>query len=729
MTFTARKIIVWIPIAAMMLGLPLFSLANTVPYALGVDAIAGQDVLLKAVNFPPEKEVVFNVKTPDGTVIRQMGMADSAGDIDTYLDGYHARTAGEYSLIAETYGGKITTGRTNFTVLPGETSASNSWLKSDREILNRNYERSATFSLRMADRYGNALPGQAVKIISSRTTDQIDPAMTITDESGMAEFTFTPRENGLATIIALDTAEDKVIAERLTLSVVDGAMIAESGGDYLNKAYAATFGPLAAFEIEDIPATVARNANISFTVKAVDDAGEVVEDYTGTVRFSAEGENSSAVSLPDNYKFLATDLGVHTFSLGLSFAENGNYKVIVIDLSDKFKQGETTVIVGTTAGSDTGDAAGGEKPLINSPAAGTYSQSEQTVSGTAKAGSNVLIFDNEQQIGSVPVGPTGKFTFQTEALADGKHLLYVVSQDVISLETTGTSDTVEINIDVSPPKIDEIVIEPTTEIKPGSVIDVTLFSEENLAQAALIFNYDIVELNASTDDPSSYVGTIQAPADPGVYKVSVLLVDELQNEITYDDAATVTVSEEGGTVENTMTTQEEEPEDLPGEETTGQQVAGGAPSQVSGLIAYGVDGRVTLVWDAATDDTMVKAYRVYYGSSIQQMTNMVETKDASTTWYVPGLENGKEYFFAVTALDEQGNESESRSEIVSGIPFVLEINNALSGQQAVLPLEQPDLRSAAYSGPLPEKTTESGPGLLLLLGSSVLGGYFFSRKK
>jgi hypothetical protein len=298
---------------------------------------------------------------------------------------------------------------------------------------------------------------------------------------------------------------------------------------------------------------------------------------------------------------------------------------------------------------------------------------------------------------------------------------------VISLETIGTSDTVEINIDVSPPSIDEIVIEPTTGIQPGSVIDVTLFSEENLAQAALIFNYDIIELNASTDDPTSYVGTIQAPGDPGVYKVSVLLVDELQNEITYDDAATVTVSEEGGTVESEMTNQEEPV--LPDEgETTEQQILG-APSQVTGLIAYGVDGRVTLVWDAATDDTMVKAYRVYYGSSIQQMTNMVETRDASTTWYVPGLENGKEYFFAVTAVDDQGNESENRSEIVSGIPFVLEIKNALSGQQSMLPLEQPDLHSAAYSGPLPYKTPGSGPGVLLLLGGSLLGGYFLRRKK
>jgi hypothetical protein len=43
----------------------------------------------------------------------------------------------------------------------------------------------------------------------------------------------------------------------------------------------------------------------------------------------------------------------------------------------------------------------------------------------------------------------------------------------------------------------------------------------------------------------------------------------------------------------------------------------GLPSQVSGLIAYGSDKRITLVWDAATDDKLVQKYKIYYGAEVQ----------------------------------------------------------------------------------------------------------------
>jgi hypothetical protein len=77
--------------------------------------------------------------------------------------------------------------------------------------------------------------------------------------------------------------------------------------------------------------------NVSFKVRAIDAEGLTVQNYTGTIRFSAEGDNSSGVDLPENYKFLAEDLGEHQFNLGLSFTEGGTYKVLVNDLNDKFK--------------------------------------------------------------------------------------------------------------------------------------------------------------------------------------------------------------------------------------------------------------------------------------------------------------------------------------------------------------------------------------------------------
>lgn len=703
--------------------------ASSATHVLGLDTVAGNSTLLKAVNFPPETQIVFVITTPDGTQIRQMQRTDTSGTANATLDGLHTTKSGKYVLSAETSAGMCRSLPATFSVLAAELSGRDSTFEADRTVVSANGSETVNLTARLVDRYGNPLEARAVKIFSSRESDIFEPAVKLSDFDGVAEFSYRPSAPGLVTLMALDTTSDQLILSRVSLSVLnDRVTLANAGGDYPSKAHAATFGPLAGFEIESIPDTVSRNENVSFTVKAIDEDDQVVEDYTGTIRFSVEGENSSAVTLPDNYKFLATDLGVHTFSLGLSFAENGTYKLVVTDLTDKFKTGEKTVIVGSTAGTQPSGTTITENPLITMPAAGTYSQAEQTIGGTAKAGTTITIFDNDAEIGSVPVGPTGRFSYQTSPLSDGKHVIYVVSQDMISLEIIGTSETVEINIDTEPPKIEELRIEPNTEIVPGSVINVSVFTEKNLSQAALIFNYDIIELNAKVDDDSVYVGSLQAPAEPGEYKVSVLLVDELQNEVTYQDAATVNVSAEGGTVQTDLDTGNngQESEDLNQPEQG--QVVMGAPSQVGGLIAYGLDGRVTLVWDAATDDTMVKFYRVYFGDSLQSMTGMVDTKDASTTWYVPNLENGKEYFFAVTAVDDQGNESPNKSEIVSGIPFVLEIRNALS-EEPVVPLEQPDLHSAAYSGPYPVRTTDSGPGVLLLLGGSIAAALTLRRRR
>jgi hypothetical protein len=113
---------------------------------------------------------------------------------------------------------------------------------------------------------------------------------------------------------------------------------------------------------------------------------------------------------------------------------------------------------------------------------------------------------------------------------------------------------------------------------------------------------------------------------------------------------------------------------------------------------------------------------------VTDLAQVMLTKDASTTWYIPNLGNGEEYFFAVSAIDDEGNESAVRSEIVSGIPFVLEINNALS-QAPTEPLAQPKLREAAYSGPFPDETPANGPGVVLLFAGSVLAGYVIKRKR
>jgi hypothetical protein len=217
----------------------------------------------------------------------------------------------------------------------------------------------------------------------------------------------------------------------------------------------------------------------------------------------------------------------------------------------------------------------------------------------------------------------------------------------------------------------------------------------------------------------------------------VLVSDELQNEKTYENVATVNVDPAGGKIDKTLpdktgtttgTTTPDTGNTTTGTDTTTPPAKAAAPSQVSGVIAYGSDKRVTLVWDAATGEKTIKFYKIYYGEDVKNLSKNIVTKDASTTWYIPNLENGKEYFFAITAIDADGTESENRSEIVSGIPFMLEIKNALS-QSPTQPLTQPDLKPAAYSGPFPPSTSQSGPEVLWLIVPSLGLAGLLKKKK
>ena len=88
----------------------------------------------------------------------------------------------------------------------------------------------------------------------------------------------------------------------------------------------------------------------------------------------------------------------------------------------------------------------------------------------------------------------------------------------------------------------------------------------------------------------------------------------------------------------------------------------GVPSEVENLQAFPGDGEATLTWDAATDDIGVEGYYVYTGlESVEEngggyTFGSVDAGD-STTYIMENLTNGVTYYFAVTAYDEDGNES------------------------------------------------------------------------
>ena len=702
--------------------------------AYGVDTIAGYSTVLRSSKTYPNTDIVFVVTKPDGSQVRISAVTDESGVAKLDLYDYHTRRAGNYGVSAMMKDDETEGKQSYFTVFPDEVSLEKSVITSNNAVAKSDGDDKVYVSVQVRDQYGNPFEGHQVNLISSRANDTISNSglKQATDSNGTVTFYVTSSQPGVSVFSAVDATSGTVLSSRAQVAFLSGTSMADAGGDltgFIKTVSAADAGPLHHFTIGDIPDNVQPGDNVNFSLTAQDSNNLTVENYTGTVHFSADSGSGDNVSLPEDYTFKAEDLGTHLFSLGLRFTTAGTYKLTATDINNTTIKGEISVVVGTQGGTQVTQQSQ-NKPTIVTPAAGSYSDNVQTVSGMAIAGDTVKIYDNDQEIGSVQAGSTGNYTYQTNPLADGDHKIYTVVLNQND-DVQGTSDTVDVIIDTKPPEVDDITLDPTTGIKPGTVINVKVMTEENLSDSALIFNSEIVALTESPTEPGTYTAQLIAPQNPGEYPVDVVLVDELNNEATYNAKATVNVSEAGGDVVKPATQETQATE----QQTQETQVVpeNSPPTEVFGLIAYGTDKRVTLVWEAANDDKNVNHYRIYYGLDPANLETKIDTKTAATTWYIPNLQNGKEYYFAVTAVDDEGLESANRSEVVSAIPFSLEVTTAVT-ELPTGPLSSTGaLHGASIEGYVPPEMSKNGPETIWLFGfTGLLSGIItkgFRRKK
>lgn len=703
--------------------------------AYGVDTVAGYSTVLKTSQTYSRQNVTFLVQKPDGTKLQLPAVTNNNGVATVNLSDYHTRRAGQYFVSAQLVDSTNSSATSFFTVHPGKVSAEKSMVTTSKTIAQPDGKDTVYIDVALQDDYLNVIQGHQVQLISSRAQDRIvsDPATALTNEYGVVNFQVSSSRAGTSVYSVLDLTANVILLARPQLAFITGSQfLSDVGGDFspfIDVAQAASGGSIHHFEIGGLPSTIQANQNVSFTVTAQDENNQTLQNYMGKIHFSAEGSNSSNVTLPEDYTFKAEDLGTHNFSLGLSFKANGNYTIVATDLENMLIKGEKTVTVGTngSSGSSNNQNNAASKPTIDSPVPGTYSQRAQIISGKAPAGLSVKIFDNEKELGTVQVAQDGTYKYQTGELDEGVHKIYAVTLD--SLQTVqNTSPTVEFSIDTSGPKVDQIDLNPNDNIKSGQAIEVKIVSEENLSQAAIVFNGDIINLTPSLADPAMYAGSIQAPDALGVYPVDVLLVDQLGNEGSFKAKAQVMVKEGGASTSEVAAPTEALPA------TTNEQPANQPPSKVNNVLAYASDKKVTLTWEAASDDGLIQHYRVYYGFDPTNLTQFVDTKDASTTWYIPNLDNGKQYYFALTAFDANAQESTLKSDLANAIPFASEIS-ANVGNVVLRPAAAADTLGSYYnyyyqnSGPTSEIPGNSGPEMFWILGGSGLIGGIVRKLK
>jgi Fibronectin type III domain len=87
-------------------------------------------------------------------------------------------------------------------------------------------------------------------------------------------------------------------------------------------------------------------------------------------------------------------------------------------------------------------------------------------------------------------------------------------------------------------------------------------------------------------------------------------------------------------------------------------------------------GQIHLSWELpttkadGTPSTDIAGYKVYYGLT-SRAYDFIKTVSNQTTYAVSGLEPGRTYYFAVTAYDASGNESDLSAEVSVTVPPML----------------------------------------------------------
>ncbi|MBI5754825.1 Ig-like domain-containing protein, partial [Candidatus Peregrinibacteria bacterium] len=509
---------------------PAFASSNSRIEAYGIDTVAGSSTILKTKSTIPNQSIIFLVEKPNGGELFLDAQTDDSGMAKMNLLDYHTRKSGLYTVSAKLADEDDFGPTSAFRVYADEVSESQSIISTDTNTVTANGVETANLTVSLSDRYDNPLANHTVELISSRETDSIlnISKNAFTDSDGKIRFVVASEEPGVSIYSAFDTTAGKSLGSRVKIAYFttnDKKTPNFFGGDsrYVLAQAATTTesGKAQSLNIENISDIVAPGSTLSFTVAAYDGNKSLASSYRGTLRFSSSDSNAT---LPQDYTFTASDLGKHTFSLGLKFLTEGVQTLEVVDTSSVSLKATAKITV-TAEIQNPGD----DKTLVVLlPTEGTYSQSKIDVEGEGPAGWVIQIYDNVNKVGETIADSNGKFYFTLKNLDSGQHDIYAAISSAQN-GTLETSKTVAITVDDSAPNIDEVKIVPEGNQKPGETFEIRVYTESSLKSVAAVLDAQLVELSEDISQKGLYVGELFAPQKVGEYPLDIILTDELGN--------------------------------------------------------------------------------------------------------------------------------------------------------------------------------------------------------
>ncbi len=575
----------------------------------------------------------FNVKIvrPDGTKLDFARVADQNGESNFEILGLHLQKAGQYLL--EISRGNFGVMSRDFTIFPNKISAYRSEFSITDPSIAADGEAEARFVVSLQDAFGNKLVNKEVQIFSSRNEDFI-VAKKVSDDYGKVIGKVSSDTAGVSTLAAISDGilifQKPEIVFFLSNPSIKNAGSDGGLGDMLKVQLFEdpTIQEITYFLIENLPLESAPNENLTVKVSARDTRGEVVDSYLGRIRFSSSDDRAQ---MPVDYQFTTDDQGDHVFYLSTTFITPGTQTLAVRDLNNSAISGEKIIQIKSKQG-DIPIAGALPKIEILTPTAGVVRTARITVSGKVIGCSSIKLVDGPTiLIDDLEIDDYGNFAYQTPRLADGLHEI----RGICNSDGGVSSQKVFLTVDRTPPAAMSVEISPEGYLSKSQNFKIKIGASEAISKAECIFNG--VVINLKSEDSGSFEALTIAPDLCGEFRLNCTISDLLGNELKEPNSAIVKVCD-------------------PNAEEVEVPVEKIVPTTVSNLYTKNEEDRIVLNWSPAISDVKIAKYRVNFGTCGEALSNVNLTPDDRTQWYVDELTKCEKTCFAVTAIDENGNE-------------------------------------------------------------------------
>lgn len=691
----------------MRIHIPKFLLAAAVPIGMMASAhitaeqsIAGLGTTVELSGLHATDVRELTVVQPDGDRLQFPVTPNATGEATVELSGRDTEEAGDYRLILTDGSGGAGTEYV-VRIAPGSMDPWSSDIRTDTPAIRPDGSDSAQIAVLLRDRYGNVLPGRPVTLVSNRLEDDIRMVTTETDAYGEQRFSVSTTEPGRIQLRALDLLSGGAVSAAATVdagqAVGNAPMAYETQTDrrlyyaqttapadgqhayYPGRspyaAQAATFDVIERFEIT-APAELAVGEDApQILVRAVDRNGRTVEDYVGTIRFASTDPDAT---LPNfgTYTFQARDLGRKEFPLVLRFRTPGIQSLRVEDAQDPSIAGQTDINVA---------GAGGQDPLrriivTSHENGGFIKDTAILIEGVGPRFANIIVMGGTEDVLGSTDGD-GNFAVPITLNPQQRDFTIRVRDDA------GRNDSgpVILTLDQEAPEIATVTFSPEQPQDAENTL-VIVQSEPGLDQLTL--RYATADQSGVEEFPLT-----ENPASPGSYQAffTAPVAGSYQPiAIARDKAGNVT------------------------EVRTMLTVGSPVIPQVQNVRTEPRVNAVALEWEQVEDD--VDGYRVYVGEEPDNFLYTLDTERVASKATVSGLQPGRTYFFAITAI-QGGRESEEKSDVVEaqvpGISLtVVPGDGALEVQWtdlvADLPLATYTLEYGAAGETLTERRTLNG---------------------